>query len=141
MDHRFSKLAVRLGWRYTRYADDLTFSCTGAPQPSVGYLLARIRHISDDEGFAVNERKTRVLRRSRRQEVTGIVVNDRAGVPRPTVRRIRAILHQAKRTGLEAQNREEHPSFRNYLSGMIAYIEMVNPQQGALLRQELAAVQ
>ena len=50
----------------------------------IGYLLARVRHIAQDEGFAVNENKTRVLRQSTRQLVTGVVVNDRPGVAAPT---------------------------------------------------------
>ena len=41
---------------------------------------ARVRHIAQDEGFAVNETKTRVLRQSNRQLVTGVVVNERAGM-------------------------------------------------------------
>ena len=41
----------------------------------VGYLMARVRHIAQDEGFAVNEAKSRVLRRNAAQVVTGLVVN------------------------------------------------------------------
>ena len=44
-----------------------------------GYLLARVRHIVSDEGFQVNESKTRVLRRNTAQTVTGVVVNSRPG--------------------------------------------------------------
>lgn len=52
-----SAMADKLGWRYTRYADDLTWSIEAEPSPSVGYVLARIRHIVDDEGFSVNHRR------------------------------------------------------------------------------------
>ncbi len=135
LDKRLSALADRLGWRYTRYADDLTFSCNGQEASQLlAYLMARIRHIVDDEGFAVNHAKTRVLRRSARQSVTGVVVNDKPSVPRPLIRKIRAILHNAKRTGLAAQNREQRPNFEAWLRGMIAYIEMLNPDKGRQLR-------
>lgn len=83
----------------------------------MGYLLARVRHIADDEGFAVNEKKTRVQRPHVAQKVTGIVVNDRAGVPRDVVRRLRAILHKAGKEGLAAQNRENIPHFEAWLRG------------------------
>jgi hypothetical protein len=106
----------------------------------VGYLLARIRHITQDEGFAVNEKKTRVLREAARQTVTGIVVNERPGVPRHIVRRLRAILHRAKSEGLAAQNRENHPHFEAWIRGMVAYVHMVNPQQAAPLRQALESL-
>jgi hypothetical protein len=69
-----------------------------------------VRHIAHDEGFAVNEKKTRVQRRNAAQGVTGLVVNDRVAVPRTTVRRLRAILHRARREGLAAQNRHNHPN-------------------------------
>ena len=148
LDSRLSGIAAKLGWRYTRYADDLTFSRPLSPdreaeppaEPQVGYLLARIRHIAADEGFHVNETKTRVQRRNRAQLVTGIVVNDRPGVPRDLVRRLRAILHRAKTEGLPAQNRENHPNFEAWLRGMVAYVHMVNPRQGEPLREALDAL-
>ena len=77
----------------------------------------------------MNHAKTRVLRRSTRQLVTGVVVNDRPGIDRQTVRRLRAMLHRARFEGLAAQNREKIPHFEAWLSGMIAYVHMVNPKQ------------
>ena len=106
----------------------------------MGYLLARIRHIAQDEGFTVNEPKTRVLKRAARQEVTGIVVNQRPGVPRPLYKRLRAILHRAQHEGLAAQNRDNHPHFESWLRGMVAYVSMVNEKQGRALAEDLARV-
>jgi retron-type reverse transcriptase len=96
-----------------------------------------MRHIVDDEGFELNHAKTRVQRRSQQQSVTGVVVNDRMSVPRQTIRQVRAILHNAKRTGLDAQNRDAHPHFRDWIAGMIGWIEMVNQEQGRKLRSAL----
>jgi retron-type reverse transcriptase len=140
LDARLSGISTKLGWTYTRYADDATFSASGEAAEKVGYLLARIRHITQDEGFAVNERKTRVLRQNAAQTVTGIVVNRRPGVPRKLARRLRSILHHAKREGLAAQNRDRHPNFEAWVHGMVAYISMVNPDQGRPLQEALAAV-
>lgn len=137
LDVRLQGLANKLGWTYTRYADDLTWSASEEPRPSVGYVMARIRHIAADEGFTVNEEKTRVLRPHQRQSVTGVTVNDRPGVPRQTVRRIRAILHNAQFTGLHQQNRENHPHFEQWLSGMIGWIRMVQPETGDKLQLQL----
>jgi retron-type reverse transcriptase len=137
LDKRFQGIAAKLGIRYTRYADDITFSGDGNLAERVGYVMARIRHISQDEGFAVNKNKSRVLRRSTAQVVTGLVVNDSPGVPRDEIRRLRAILHRAKTQGLDAQNRQNHPHFRQWLQGMIAYVAMSRPEVGAKLRNEL----
>ena len=138
LDRRMTAMAVKLNWKYTRYADDVTWSITGEISPSVGYVLARLRHIVQDEGFELNHAKTRIQRRSQQQSVTGVVVNDRMSVPRRTIRQIRAILHNAGQTGLNAQNRDEHPHFRDWLAGMIGWIKMVNPEQGEKLQSALA---
>jgi retron-type reverse transcriptase len=134
LDSRLNGIANKLGWTYTRYADDCTFSASGEAGTKVGYLLARIRHISQDESFRVNEKKTRVLRRNARQSVTGINVNDGTTLPRKARRRLRAILHQAQRSGLQSQNRNGHPNYSAWLDGMIAYVSMVQPALGQKLR-------
>ncbi len=135
LDRRLTGLAMKLGIVYTRYADDLTFSANKAFNDKVGYLLARIRHVAKDEGFALNPAKTRVKRAHTRQIVTGLVVNDKPAVPRDIVRRMRAILHQAKKSGLAQQNRQNIPNFQAWVEGMIAYISMVRPETGAKFRQ------
>lgn len=141
LDARLGGLAAKLGWAYTRYADDLTFS---APDPAAdartGYLLARVRHIAQGEGFVVNEKKTRVQRPNTAQVVTGIVVNRRAGVRRRLVRRIRAILHRARGAGGLAAQARGRPRFEAWLRGMIAYIGGINADQGARLRAALDEV-
>jgi len=141
LDRRLAGLAAKLGWTYTRYADDITLSTKDADAVSLGRLMARVRHTAEDEGFTVNEKKTRVLRRNASQRVTGIVVNDRPNVPRKTVRRLRAILHRARFEGLDAQNRDGLPHFRAWLLGMIAYVSMVNPDRGRELRDAYRRVE
>jgi retron-type reverse transcriptase len=131
LDSRLGGIAAKLGWRYTRYADDLSFSAPAEakPQEMTGYLLARIRHIAEDEGFFINEKKTRVLKQSTAMAVTGVIVNRRAGVRRREARRLRAILHNAKKHGLAAQNRTGDPQFEARLRGQIAFVHMINPDQ------------
>lgn len=140
LDRRLTGLTAKLGFAYTRYADDLTFSAPPGLRNKVAYLLARVRHIATDEGFALNPKKTRVQRPESRQSVTGLVVNVAPAVPRDAVRRLRAILHRAKSEGLEAQNREGHPDFRGWVEGMIAYIAMVKPSTGAQLRMQFSCL-
>ena len=139
LDRRLAGIAAKLDATYTRYADDLTFSGNESLETRVGYLMARVRHIARDEGFTINEAKSRVLRRNAAQVVTGLVVNDRPGVPRDEVRRLRAILHRAKTEGLDAQNRQDHPDFRAWLRGKIAYVSMARPEVGARLLAEFEA--
>jgi retron-type reverse transcriptase len=133
LDARLTGIARKLGWTYTRYADDLSFS-SKEPSDKVGYLLARVRHIAQDEGFEVNEPKTRVLKPSARQVVTGVVTNEKPAAPRKLRRRLRAILHNASKTGLAAQNRRRDPAFPARLAGSVEFVHMLNPAQGRKLK-------
>ncbi len=137
LDRRLAGLAAKLNLQYSRYADDLTFSGGADMQPRIGWLMARIRHIVQEEGFRIRHEKSRVQRRSMAQMVTGLVVNDRPGVPREDVRRLRAILHRAAIEGLEAQNRDGHPNFRAWVDGMIGFIGMARPELAAKFLEQL----
>lgn len=82
LDRRMSGLARTMGFAYTRYADDLTFSYR-APKDAVGSrarapvgaLLRGVRVILTAEGFRVHPKKTTVSRAGASQRVTGLVVN------------------------------------------------------------------
>jgi retron-type reverse transcriptase len=130
LDRRFAGMASKLGWRYTRYADDLSFSCERetkektAKEANAGWLLARVRHILEEEGFALNPKKARVQRPNTAQVVTGIVVNRKLSVPRPERRRLRAALHRLKKSGAAPDN---------VVKGHLAYVKMVNADQHARL--------
>lgn len=131
LDRRLSGLARHVGFTYTRYADDLTFS--GEESEAPGRLIAAVRRVLAAEGLILNEDKTRVMRRGRRQEVTGVTVNQRLSVPRDEVRRLKATLHNCIRHGLASQNRENHPHFAAHLRGRVAWVQMVDPGRGAKL--------
>jgi len=72
--------------------------------------------------------------------VTGDIVNRRAGVRRRDVRRLRAILHNAKKYGLASQNRAQEPHFATRIRGQIAFVQMINPDQGRRLMAALDAI-
>src|SRR5262249_55667368 len=97
LDRRISGLARRLGYRYTRYADDLTLSLPVGHQckPQLGTLIGQVRRIVEAEGFALHPDKTRVNRSGGRQQVTGLVVNGEGTprVPRKLRRQLRAAIH------------------------------------------------
>ncbi len=139
LDRRLQGLASKLGWRYTRYADDLTFSLpnghNGAPR--VGTLLGAIARIAADEGFAIHPDKTRVSRKGGRQRVTGLVVNGDGSprVPRTIKRQIRAAIHNLSK-GKPLKEGET----LSRIAGWVAYIHMTDPKLGKKLQEQLAAV-
>ncbi|MCB9794097.1 MAG: RNA-directed DNA polymerase [Alphaproteobacteria bacterium] len=142
LDRRLTGLAKKLGWRYTRYADDLSFSLPVSKKkrkaaPNIGSLLGGVRIIVESEGFTVNEKKTQVAPPGARQKVTGLVINDGLGprVPRADRRRIRAALHRL-RLGKPLPEGESIER----IEGWIAYIQMSQPELGERLAAELAEV-
>jgi len=140
LDRRLMGLARRLGWRYTRYADDLTFSLPDGhkDKPKLGTLLGSVGRIAADEGFRVHPDKTHVGRKGSRQKVTGLVVNGGGAprVPRKLKRQIRAAVHNlATGKGLK-----EGDSVAR-IAGYAAYIHMTDPKLGAKLLKELAAIE
>jgi len=104
LDVRLTALARSWGGRYTRYADDLAFSSSSSTgvttQTSIpGLFISDASHICHAFGYRLNRRKTRVMRSHQRQQLTGLVVNERVRLPRETRRRRRAIEHQRRRRG------------------------------------------
>jgi retron-type reverse transcriptase len=132
LDARLDGLAKRNSGVYTRYADDLTFSFQKAEGINLGRFRWWVDQVCQQEGFTVNQEKFRVIRDSQRQVVTGIVVNETLRIPRDMRRRYRAILHNCQKNGVEAEARG-NPRFREYLRGFAAYLNMVQPEEGAAL--------
>jgi hypothetical protein len=99
LDARLHGLARKLGAVYTRYADDLTFSFEEDDPSRTHALLRAVPRIVRSEGYDVHlRRKLHIRRRHDRQVVTGLVVNRRVNLPRPTRRWLRAVAHR-QRTG------------------------------------------
>ncbi|HEV7302368.1 MAG TPA: reverse transcriptase family protein [Tepidisphaeraceae bacterium] len=137
-DRRLEGLAGRYGFTYTRYADDLTFSSTD-PDADVGRLLRFARAVITAEGFTEHPTKTKVMRASARQEVTGITVNARPKLSRADLRQLRSLLHNAAKTGLDAQNRTGHADFAAYVRGRVGFACMVDPSRAEQWQAALAA--
>jgi len=139
LDRRLSGLAKKLGWRYTRYADDLTFSLPEghAGKPQLGLLIGSIGRIAADEGFQVHPKKTRVSRSGSRQQVTGLVVNGAGAprAPRKLKRQIRAAIHNVTH-GKPLKEGET----LSRIAGYAAYIYMTEPVLGAKLLKQLRAL-
>jgi RNA-directed DNA polymerase len=139
LDRRLTGLSRKLGWRYSRYADDLTFSLPeGHPgKPGLGKLLGSIGRIASDEGFRVHPKKTRVSRKGGRQKVTGLVVNGGGAprVPREWKRQIRAAIHNLGR----GKGLKEGETLGR-ISGYAAYIYMTDPVLGGKMLKQLAAL-
>ena len=134
MDCRLAGLARSVGAEYTRYADDLAFSGDESFARHVDRFSIHVAAILLEEGFSVNHRKTRIMRRGVRQHLAGIVANEHMNVTRADFDRLKAILTNCIRHGPGTQNRKLHPQFRSHLLGRVAFFESINPAKGERLR-------
>ncbi len=153
LDRNLATLAKRNNCFYTRYADDLTFSTRRASFPptiaqkttsgeiQVGLSLTTT---VEQNGFSLQPSKTRLQSAGDRQEVTGLVVNERVNVDRRYIRRVRAILHDWEKNGLTQASERFHGQavseswhgrpkpLEDSLRGMIAHIAHVRGPGDAL---------
>ena len=135
LDLRLHGLARANKASYTRYADDLAFSGGLGSGARLDRFRQAAASIIREEGFHINLAKTRIMPRSSRQRVTGIVVNQHSNVERARYDALKALLHNCVRTGPEEQNQVGLPDFQRRLEGRVTWVEQVNPARGAKLRR------
>jgi len=140
LDRRLAGAATGVGAHYSRYADDLTFSGDAAFARRVRDFSTLAAAIALDEGFEVNFRKTRIMHQGSRQLVCGVVVNEQPNLPREDYDRLKAMLTNCLRHGVDSQNRENRADFRAHLQGRVAWAEYVAPARGAKLRALFDAI-
>ncbi|VAW77653.1 Retron-type RNA-directed DNA polymerase [hydrothermal vent metagenome] len=139
LDRRMQALCTKNNWRYSRYADDMTFSVPiGAKSElTVSSLIGTVYSIVKDEGFRVNAKKTKIKRTGVRQKVTGLVVNGDKPPrpPRKLKRQIRAAIHNLK-SGKALPEGESIARLKGYAS----YIKMCEPELGQKMMDALNAL-
>jgi len=143
LDKRLSGVGGKMGFDYSRYADDLTFS---SQNPEMVQLLPFLQEIIAEEGFEVKKPKTRIQRSGGQQKVTGIVVNCRPNIARKDIRTLRAIIHNCRTGKLQRESARYAVSrgvantktysleaFQASLRGRIEHVRRVNPEVGSYL--------
>ena len=100
LDRKFYQLSKKMRFTYTRYADDITISCN--ENIFTEDFKTQVATILQEEGFSLNPAKERLQRYNviengklirERQEVTGIIVNEKTNVSRTYIRNLTALLH------------------------------------------------
>lgn len=139
LDRRLHGLAKRFGLHYSRYADDITFSSMHNVYQPDSEFRRELQRIITDQGFTINEKKTRLSHCSHRQEVTGLTVGAKINVTRKYVKDLRAILHIWEKYGLDAAYATFYPRYKsekyqlqhievdlaNVIAGKLCYLKMV----------------
>lgn len=113
---------------YTRYSDDMTFS----GDFDIRKLIKYANELLYKEGFKLNKSKIKVVLNTTRQQVTGIVVNEKINLSKNYKRKIRQEVYYVLKYGVKShiKKRNINLSCNKYLSvllGKINYVLIVNP--------------
>jgi len=162
MDSQLSKLARDSDCTYTRYADDITFSCENdsflesiaAIHDGKLELGGKLTEVISNNGFDINYDKVKLRTNFERQVVTGVTTNLFPNVRREFIRKIRAMLHAWEKYGLDSAQAEfltkydkkqlgtfkNRPSFQAVVKGKIDYLGMIRGKDNPIylhFRQKL----
>lgn len=127
IDERISEFTDMHKIKYTRYADDLSFSGNFSP----GGIINFVKKVLQEEGFEINKDKIRTMYRNKRQQVTGIVVNEKMQAPREVRRKLRQAVYYIEKFGLQnhlEKIKEERSYYINHLLGIANHIYFINPK-------------
>jgi len=128
LDLRILGYVGKRGIVYTRYADDLTFS--GPSTSSLLKLLYVVKTIINDEGFEINNYKTRIIGPSRQHKITGLIVNNSfAGIGHRQMRVIRSKVHRLCKYDAYSVPQKE----LNHVMGWLAFVKGVDTKRSLIL--------
>ncbi len=125
--------------RYTRYADDLTFS----GDFKITSLLNEVDNELKVLSMKRNYKKFNVMRKGCRQIVTGIVVNEKQQLPKQYRMQIRQEIHYIQKFGIDSHLQhigENRCNYLSHLQGKIGYALFINPQD-IKMKEYLAFIQ
>ena len=139
LDRRMRGVARRFGLHYSRYADDMSFSSMHNVYQEGSDFRLEIKRIIEEQGFKMNENKTRLLRDGQRQEVTGLTVNNVVNVSRKYISDLRWLLHIWEKEGYakayslfypkykkeKGYIKKGEPVMENVIGGKLNYLRMV----------------
>ena len=142
MDVRLSKIADKFNINYTRYADDITFS--GNNENTNKSLLKIVKDIIEDCGFNINKKKTRFASYAGRQEVTGLIVNNKEiSIPNNYIKKIRQELYYIKKYGLKGHREKvgfTNKYYKDHMLGKILFVNQIDSKKGRKLLNEFNTI-
>lgn len=126
-DAIISAYCVERKIRYTRYADDLSFSGDFEEKE----LLKKITVIVENLDLHINTAKTKLMTPNMRQTVTGIVVNDKPQIAFDKRNELRQAMYYIKKFGIDEHREYKEINQKNYLEhllGKINFVLQINPR-------------
>jgi retron-type reverse transcriptase len=139
LDKRLSELAKKWHADYTRYADDITISGYKGLK-SVFHL---IEDIIIDEGFDINFRKLRMQYSFQKQEVTGLIVNNKVSAPKKLIKELENAIYFSKKFGVCGHMKYiscDKAFYKEHLFGIAYFVKMIELKKGEQYLKELSEI-
>lgn len=131
LDSRIQGYAGVKGIIYTRYADDITLSALN--ESKIRKAKSMIEEIIINEGFIINNKKTKICGTRKRKEVTGLVISkDSVGIGREKYRKMRTEIYTMLRS---------KPEKLNQVNGWLAFIKSVDVTNYNRLKKYILTLQ
>jgi RNA-directed DNA polymerase len=128
LDAELNGFARNHGLRYSRYADDLTFS-SDEFIPTEARLQLNL--LIEAHGFLINQKKVRYRHPHQQHRVTGIIVNEKLNVDRKYLKNTRAMLHDFMSNGI-AEATSKHFGFSETRKNDKAFLTFICRLRGRL---------
>lgn len=143
MDYYLTAVAKRFNLKYSRYADDITFSSMHNVYQEDSEFIKELHRIITEQNFHIQECKTRLQQNCYRQEVTGLVVNEKINVKKRYIKQLRMWLYLWEHYGYDKANKyfqeqykgdkghisKRQPDLAKVIKGKLNYLKMVKGQE------------
>ncbi len=93
-----------------------------------------------DENFKLHPDKLRIMKRNQRQEVTGVVVNEKVNVNKKNIKRFRALLHQIESQGIKGKTWNGGDNVLAEIDGYANFIYQVHSEKGIKYKERVAKI-
>ncbi|MFD2146229.1 reverse transcriptase family protein [Mucilaginibacter antarcticus] len=134
LDFYLGAAAKKFGVKYSRYADDITFSSSHNIYKENSEFVAEIKRIITNQNFNIKDSKTRLQKAGFKQEVTGLLVNEKPNVHKRYIKELRKWLYYWEHYGYATANdyfiphyiadkgdKNQQPNLKNVLGGKLDF--------------------
>ena len=132
-DEKIGEYCTEKGVSYTRYCDDMTFSGEFDEKEVIAVVKAELQKL----GLFLKNRKTAIISNTKRQTVTGIVVNEKINLTKEYKKKIRQEMYYIKRFGIDSHLKKigilAKKQYIDSLLGRIAFVLQTIPKDDKFL--------
>lgn len=136
LDRKINRMAIRNGFAYSRYSDDVFLSTnTAFSRIKAQQIISSVSQLVRQEGFSLQKKKTHVITPGARKIVLGLAISDQGVKPMREFRKaVESDIYGVSKFGLLQQVHYRHYhsifGFVNHVDGCISFIRGIDQELG-----------